>query len=70
MVIHPHVKDARIEWVVEEGQWDTELVIVTDLETRPDAKGFLETEFNSMVEAAISHFATSNHRRVRIMPVG
>lgn len=68
MVDHPNIKDAGVEWVIESGEWRTELVIVTDLETRPNAPGFDETDFNAMVEAACQAFGDGNYVRVRIKP--
>jgi len=42
MSLHPNITHAWIEWVIEDGEHKTELVIETNLETRPDASGFDE----------------------------
>ena len=68
MSLHPNITHAWIEWVIEDGEHKTELVIETNLETRPDASGFDEASFNSMVEAAVASFANSGHERVRVIP--
>jgi hypothetical protein len=68
--MNPHILRTWIEWMFVDGRQTTELVIVTDLETRPDAQGFDEEAFNSMVHDALTMFVAGGHERVRVVPEG
>lgn len=65
---NPNIVSITVEWVYEGQNPETELVIVTDLETRPDAPNFDAIKFNAMVEAAVQMNATGTHRKVRVQP--
>lgn len=70
LTVNPNIKRIWAEWVIENGAWQTELVVETDLETRATATGYDDQKFVAMVTDAASENATGTYTRIRIIPVG
>jgi hypothetical protein len=67
---HPNIKNSWLEWEIKDGRPELILVVVTDLEIRPQLKEFNGSVLEEILESAtevLDGFRVTA-RRVRIVP--